>query len=468
MNTSEDFTTLVQALTQLILSHHKRTRLPQGPEDPLPTFLAEIETYLIRIIQPFYPSEETHLCSHHNAKNWTTATIKTLKEHYLRLQDKNIEIIKSLLVMDWDRALLVAIRRARQHTPQIKEEAIETTRNILRDIMEPSFPIKSKENTEPRRKNTEKWETIPRNTFQGETPHNTPLNTNSPTRTTETPLHARRQTLEDGSPTTPPPEPMEENTETITWSNHHNPCITPHIPITPEITVINTTPKLPQLRPLNPTRKLTTEPNHSTTRKRSREEEKCDTEIPNSRPTKTPPGLPLYTHHPHLGDKYHNWFLDPQREIIILGDSNISRLPRIYDPRIQVDSFPGAKITHGVHLIKNKTPLSPQVKKVILSFGINDMHTTNPSLIRKTLGSLYNASYTTFPNATIRIPLINYDSNLPAKMQENLAQINELLKTFNSFIPRMEKSKFNTTTDLIHWTTETANNIWQHWKIFLG
>lgn len=142
MATTDDFTVMVQALTRLILSHHKGLLLPQGPEDPLPTYLKEVEAYLIRVIQPYCPSEVTDLVAHYNAKAWTSATIETLREHYLRVQDEAVEELRSLWVVDWERAYLVAARRARRNTPHIRRKALETTRHTLGELMRPLSPIR--------------------------------------------------------------------------------------------------------------------------------------------------------------------------------------------------------------------------------------------------------------------------------------------------------------------------------------
>lgn len=153
---------------------------------------------------------------------------------------------------------------------------------------------------------------------------------------------------------------------------------------------------------------------------------------------------------------------------MIIGDSNLSRFPKIWDPCVQVDRFPGAKFSHAAQLLRNGTPPSPQVTKVILSFGMNDSHTTNPSHLRETLGTLYNVGRATFPNATVLIPLINVSNTLPTPIQHNLKYMNELIKTYNAFIPRLEKTKFSTMTDGIHWKQETADDMWKHWRAFLG
>ncbi|TWW66806.1 hypothetical protein D4764_20G0008380 [Takifugu flavidus] len=228
------------------------------PEDPMPTFLREVEVYLIRIIQPFCPSEETHLWAHQNAKDWTLATIQTLKEHYLRVQEE-----------------------AKHHR-----------------------------------------------------------------------------------------HPDETNYRRLIPKGMNSVAI----------------PGTPRLRPFTRREPHTGEQiDLGDKRDREEEEEGQNTDDPNPRPakaafTKGPPYLPLHTEHPHRGETNLSWSLLPQRQVLLIGDSNLARFPEIWDPRIQVDSFPGAKISHAVSLLRKGTPPSPEVTKVVLSFGLDDLNSTNPSL----------------------------------------------------------------------------------------
>lgn len=115
--------------------------------------------------------------------------------------------------------------------------------------------------------------------------------------------------------------------------------------------------------------------------------------------------LPLetnnFTRHEHYGNKTLNWSLRPNRPFLILGDSNLSRLPRIYHGEVQVDCYPGAKLHHGIHILKHKTPVSPNVRTVILSFGTNNWAQNNSSLIQQNVGDLFEIAQSTFPNAKI-------------------------------------------------------------------
>lgn len=108
------------------------------------------------------------------------------------------------------------------------------------------------------------------------------------------------------------------------------------------------------------------------------------------------------------------------------------------------------------------------VNRIILSFGIYDKGTTNPSLIRKPLGALYKAAKDTFPNATVHIPLINCSEDLPQIYKKNITQINTIIKSMGSFIPRLDKTLFKTLPDGIRWTPDTAQELLDHWWAFLG
>lgn len=88
-----------------------------------------------------------------------------------------------------------------------------------------------------------------------------------------------------------------------------------------------------------------------------------------------------------------------------------------------------------------------------------DLNKLTLTLLREALRDLYNVGHATFPNATVHVPLINYSHNLPIQQQRKLKQSNELIKTTNSFIPGLEKTKFNTMADNMDGTPGTAHNV---------
>ncbi|KAI4808575.1 hypothetical protein KUCAC02_000632, partial [Chaenocephalus aceratus] len=141
-------------------------------------------------------------------------------------------------------------------------------------------------------------------------------------------------------------------------------------------------------------------------------------------PSPASPSLPLFTRHEHRGNKTLNWDLKPSREILIVGASNIARLPLVRDSRVQVDSFPGANVSQAATLIRNKTPTSPGVQQVVLSFGFNDREKRNPTLLEDNFLRLWNAARETFPNAVIYSPIINISDAANPKQIENIRILN--------------------------------------------
>lgn len=172
---------------------------------------------------------------------------------------------------------------------------------------------------------------------------------------------------------------------------------------------------------------------------------------------------PCFTRHKHLGNKAQNWFLQPTRPYLILGDSNIGRLPPICHSEVQVDCFPGARIHHITRILKHKTPASPTVRALILSVGINDRNQDNRFQSKVAIQALLEAADSTFPNAHIRIATLNWSPRLPLNVRANLIRIDEAIRNTRRGIKRLPTEDFVTEEDLIHWSGTTAEKFWQHW-----
>ncbi len=181
----------------------------------------------------------------------------------------------------------------------------------------------------------------------------------------------------------------------------------------------------------------------------------------------------------HSGDNKSKW-PSPicSADLVILGDSNVSRITKLSPSTnpvksVEYHSYSGARFTHFQNqtILKTKKPqTSPS--KVILSIGINsrdNKRSTNADQIKKTISSA--TKY--FPNSQIYIPLINYSPNLPNDQQQTLDYINQCLQdsvgkfpNYNT-IPKLPSS-FQTGIDLIHWTQNTANAMVKHWVCHLN
>ncbi|MGL5128560.1 MAG: hypothetical protein ACRC7D_10460, partial [Aeromonas popoffii] len=77
------------------------------------------------------------------------------------------------------------------------------------------------------------------------------------------------------------------------------------------------------------------------------------------------------TRHPNTSRKMLTWQMSVKKPIILMGDSNLSRIPYMVNSQVQVDSFPGAKFLHVANVLQKLTP-NLQVQKVVLSVGINN------------------------------------------------------------------------------------------------
>ena len=174
---------------------------------------------------------------------------------------------------------------------------------------------------------------------------------------------------------------------------------------------------------------------------------------------------PLFTRHEHFNDKFKNWKLSVQRPILVLGDSNTSRLPKCNHKNVQVDSYPGARFCHALHILEN-TKRTDHVLKVILSFGINDKNAMVGGQVKRELGAIFKVAKERFPNAEVVMPLISFSKHLPNKCQRTLSHINTLIESL-PHLPKLPKAMFQTVRDQIHWSPRTAEHMLSHWRDML-
>lgn len=181
---------------------------------------------------------------------------------------------------------------------------------------------------------------------------------------------------------------------------------------------------------------------------------------------------PFLTVHALTGDQRKSgWRLSPRRPVLILGDSNLKRLPLIWDNRIQVDSYPGATIFHGAEIMEHLTPSNPTVKRVVLSFGINCRNAgARIDTLQKTFRRMYQRAQTAFPEAQIYVPIIGFSEELPLAERSKLREINVIIKNDFPFLPTVPRDAFNTSPrhDKIHWSKGTGIAMWNLWRNHLN
>ena len=155
-----------------------------------------------------------------------------------------------------------------------------------------------------------------------------------------------------------------------------------------------------------------------------------------------------------------------EKTVLVIGDSNLSRITSTTNKNIQVESYPGAKICHGNTLVKNYSyPAQPD--KVILSFGINNRSSEPKNTSFQNLRTLIGTTLKKFPKSEIYFPLVNFSNELPSKEVSNLTTLNQLAQEDLrrvTIIPCLDPSQFETSVkDPVHWTKKSANSILKHW-----
>lgn len=170
---------------------------------------------------------------------------------------------------------------------------------------------------------------------------------------------------------------------------------------------------------------------------------------------------PIY-HLARPNRKLQDWHIKAQKPVVVLGDSNINRIPPHTYINIQLDSYPGAHIYHLLKIME-KAPINPHTKILILSIGLNNRDQDPKQTSIKQLRTLYKQATSTFPNADIYIPKINYSRNLTPEQQNNLHILNTMITTHFRHLTSIPPEQFNTEKDNIHWKKDTARYIFESW-----
>lgn len=168
--------------------------------------------------------------------------------------------------------------------------------------------------------------------------------------------------------------------------------------------------------------------------------------------------------HPNTGRKIRDWVINILKPIVVIGDSNLSRIPPFSDARVQVDSFPGATFYHLKGVLEKLEP-NPSIEKVILSAGLNNCLSRQTfSTTWKQLQQLLKMSEKVFPSAILYVPLINFSDRLERDQQSLIRSLNQTILEKCNYLPDLNKLRFHTHPhDPVHWTAETAAEILQFW-----
>ena len=170
------------------------------------------------------------------------------------------------------------------------------------------------------------------------------------------------------------------------------------------------------------------------------------------------------------------WSLPIRKPIIIMGDSNIARIPKFKHDGIQADSFPGATLRHLTAILLRLTSPRPDTKLIVLSVGINNCLREQTALtIIKDTRRLVRIARTKFPQARIAIPLLTVSIKLSATQLRCVKAFNTFVRdniedvdSRCGYLNQLSLLKFHTTHDNIHWTPETVGSMLRDWLTQLG
>lgn len=149
------------------------------------------------------------------------------------------------------------------------------------------------------------------------------------------------------------------------------------------------------------------------------------------------------------------------KKILLLGDSNLSRINLNPDPNIQVECFPGATFDSFRTLARNY--VGPEPETIILNVGINNKKDPKPiPQMRNMMSAIRNK----FRKSIIYFVELQSSSKLPVNEVTTLKELNSavsLHKDKLKIIPKIPQSKFRVCRDQVHWTEQTANCLYVHW-----
>ena len=161
--------------------------------------------------------------------------------------------------------------------------------------------------------------------------------------------------------------------------------------------------------------------------------------------------------HIRTKDKFKDWELTVDKTWLIIGDSNVSKVPIHQCPRLQIESYPGANFHHALTLFQTVIPRQDVVvKKIIMSFGINSRRDRNIAAQADYARDAFETALRRFPKADIAV------------QQDTLTVLNELLEGRTPTIEPISEELFSTGKDLIHWSKRTGEIFFEHWMDFLN
>lgn len=500
--TDPRFGRLVRKLYAVVKMVHHLQNVAPKPGKPEPRMISRMVDILSSVIKPAFPTPGTEDLIRGNATNWGYTTLLLLEDHYMSSLENLLRELEQGLAPDWKQAFEVAKRWAMRNLPRITQEVMDHAEAL---IMSRTETDRHSQDTSapPPDSNTRTQLTHTHCDAQQQTSV-LPSTSTGEVGASHHPLSFHTvSTMTDQVPLQTAPAPQAPQHEQPLEQRQPRRGRTPHNCVVSEDSVLfdieeegdsqngtaggeaSVSPRSwlldedvgegmarsPMLTPLRDSRF----PTHGLL---GRERDlvqvhaiadvSYDEELQDS--LTSTPATPLcrVTRHVRTERKMIDWTLSVQKKWLIVGDSNLSRIPPYSIPDLQIDSYPGANFRHAQALMAKSTCQVRVVEKVVLSFGLNCRGQRAKETAVKQMQGAVRAVKKHFPYAEIWLPVINYSTLLPLAERTTLHTLNGHIMRNLPFIPALGGTVFHTDTDNIHWTGETGKAMLEHWASYLN
>lgn len=509
------FGKLVRKMHAIIkVVHHLRNVAPK-PDKPEPRMISRMVEILASMIKPSSPNTHTMDLIRGNAKNWGFNTLLILEDHYIAALETMLQDLDRELVPDWKPAFTVASRWARRNLPRITQEVLDHAEAHITARMAVGQMTDAQPQPPALQKDSTAGQQLTQTTRDAQQQTSTPSDAQTRRRQTDRTegdheVDARSQQVIMEVVSTPQAPGVDapgsqSSKEDLPQTQRQprrrvRPCV-----ISEEDDLLDLeihTEDSPSQRGLAEDIGLNVDRQRRTDRRQldwsespvsahirdlgsSRQETPTTqdlVQVHNAEDSRQ--GSSWYDdsyidtstshqqfsrviQHPTSDRKMIEWSLTVRKKWLILGDSNLARIPRFSVSDLQIDSFPGANFRHAQALMLKATG-GGQVEKVILSFGINCRAQRAKETSVKQLQAAVRTAKKQFPQAEIWVPVINYSCSLPLEERQTLQTLNAHIIRNMPYIPALGEFSFQTQNDNVHWTRQTAYKMLKHWARFLN
>lgn len=178
--------------------------------------------------------------------------------------------------------------------------------------------------------------------------------------------------------------------------------------------------------------------------------------------------------------KSSNWDIPAMtKDIVMIGDSNLFRMPPFKYPSCQVESYPGAQIRHLLSLFDKYAVSNDTITKaLVLNIGLNDALNFKPNenngQIASKLKDLVFAIHNSLPEAIVFMASVQVSSSQHNCVKDMACYLNEEANTLATqykwvkVLPNLADAKFLLCRDRVHWTPPCARSMCQNWLHYIA